>query len=78
MAIWKFLANLSAPCPFSTPPGPPPPHQYEIGCDEVYDGDSVAIPQFGQEQDFKANIYRLDKPYYLPFLSKINTILQVH
>lgn len=42
--------------------------QDEIGCDEVYDGDSVDIPQFGQERDFKANIYRLDKPYYLPFL----------
>ena len=39
----------------------------EIGCDEVYDGDSVGIPQFGQEREFKANIYRLDKPYYLPF-----------
>ena len=39
----------------------------EIGCDEVYVGDSVGIPQFGQERDFKANIYRLDKPYYLPF-----------
>lgn len=39
----------------------------EIGCDEVYDGDSVGIPQFGQEREFKANIYRLDKPFYLPF-----------
>jgi len=39
----------------------------EIGCDEVYDGDSLGIPQFGQEREFKANIYRLDKPYYLPF-----------
>ncbi len=39
----------------------------ENGCDEVYDGDSVGIPQFGQEREFKANIYRLDKPFYLPF-----------
>lgn len=39
----------------------------EIGCDEVYDGDAVGIPQFGQDREFKANIYRLDKPFYLPF-----------
>jgi hypothetical protein len=39
----------------------------DIGCDEVYDGDAVGIPQFGQEREFKANIYRLDKPFYLPF-----------
>ena len=42
--------------------------QDENGCDEVYDGDSVSIPQFGQDREFKANIYRLDKPYYLPFV----------
>ena len=38
------------------------------GCDEVYDGDSINIPQYGNERDFKANIYRLDKPHYVPFL----------
>jgi hypothetical protein len=38
------------------------------GCDEVYDGDNINIPQYGQERDFKANIYRLDKPYYIPNL----------
>jgi hypothetical protein len=42
--------------------------QDDVGCDEVYDGDSISIPQYGKERDFKANIYRLDKPYYLPFL----------
>jgi hypothetical protein len=42
--------------------------QDEVGCDEIYDGDNISIPQYGKDKDFKANIYRLDKPYYLPFL----------
>lgn len=42
--------------------------QDEVGCDEIYDGDSITIPQYGKDKEFKANIYRLDKPYYLPFL----------
>jgi hypothetical protein len=40
----------------------------DIGCDEVYDGDNINIPQYGKETDFKANIYRLDRPRYLPFI----------
>jgi hypothetical protein len=42
--------------------------QDDNGCDEVYDGDNVRIPQYGKDREFKANIYRLDKPYYIPFL----------
>jgi hypothetical protein len=42
--------------------------QDEVGCDEIYDGDNITVPQYGKDKDFKANIYRLDKPYYLPFL----------
>jgi hypothetical protein len=42
--------------------------QDEVGCDEIYDGDNITIPQYGKDKEFKANIYRLDKPYYLPFL----------
>lgn len=42
--------------------------QDDIGCDEVYDGDNISIPQYGKDKEFKANIYRLDKPYYIPFL----------
>lgn len=42
--------------------------QDEVGCDEIYDGDNISIPQYGKDKEFKANIYRLDKPYYLPFL----------
>ena len=40
----------------------------DIGCDEVYDGDTINIPQYGKDKDFKANIYRLDRPSYLPFI----------
>jgi len=40
----------------------------DIGCDEVYDGDNINIPQYGKEKDFKANIYQLDRPRYLPFI----------
>ena len=42
--------------------------QDEVGCDEIYDGDNITVPQYGKDKEFKANIYRLDKPYYLPFL----------
>jgi hypothetical protein len=42
--------------------------QDDVGCDEIYDGDNITIPQYGKDKEFKANIYRLDKPYYLPFL----------
>lgn len=42
--------------------------QDDIGCDEVYDGDNISIPQYGKDKEFKANIYRLDKPYYIPFV----------
>ena len=36
------------------------------GCQEIYDGSSVEIT--GYNGSFKANIYQLDKPRYLPYV----------
>ena len=38
------------------------------GCDELYDGDNVSIPQYGADREFKVSIYNLDKPRYIPYL----------
>jgi hypothetical protein len=38
------------------------------GCDELYNGDSVSIPQYGVDKEFKVSIYNLDKPRYIPYL----------
>jgi len=38
------------------------------GCDELYDGDKVEIPQYGKGRDFDVSIYRLDQPYYIPHI----------
>lgn len=38
------------------------------GCDELYNGDQVSIPQYGSDREFKVSIYNLDKPRYIPYL----------
>ncbi len=40
--------------------------QDEYGCQEIYDGDSVQIS--GLSGTYKAQIYKLDGPRYIPFL----------
>ena len=40
--------------------------QDDHGCKEIYDGSSVEISGYGGS--FKANIYNLDKPRYLPYV----------
>lgn len=35
------------------------------GCDELYDGDDVVIPQYGENSNFKVTMYKLDSPTYL-------------
>jgi hypothetical protein len=37
----------------------------EYGCDELYDGDEVQIPQISQDT-FKVTLYHLDAPRYIP------------
>jgi hypothetical protein len=39
--------------------------QDQIGCDELYDGDQVFIPQYGENAKFKVTMYKLDSPVYL-------------
>jgi hypothetical protein len=36
-------------------------------CNEVYDGDEVNIPSYGDE-NFKVTLYQLDKPRYIPYI----------
>ena len=38
----------------------------DLGCKELYDGDSVDLPQYNGT--FKATIYKLDKPQYIPYV----------
>ena len=38
------------------------------GCEELYNGDQVSIPQYGSDREFKVSIYNLDKPRYIPYL----------
>lgn len=40
--------------------------QNEYGCSEIYDGDLVNID--GYNGDFKANIYNIDTPRYIPYI----------
>lgn len=40
--------------------------QDDNGCDELYDGDVVNVPQYGEGKDFKVSMYKLDSPQYLP------------
>lgn len=38
----------------------------EYGCDEIFDKDSVTVPQF--DEKFIATLYHLDGPRYIPFV----------
>jgi len=38
----------------------------EYGCDELFDNDSVTVPQYNLP--FKVEIYNIDKPRYIPYL----------
>lgn len=40
--------------------------QDQVGCDELYDGDTVNIPQYGENTQFKVSMYKLDSPTYIP------------
>jgi hypothetical protein len=39
--------------------------QDQNGCDELYDGDDVVVPQYGENNIFKVTMYKLDSPTYL-------------
>jgi hypothetical protein len=38
----------------------------DYGCDELYDGDNLSIPSYNG--NFKVNIYKYDKPRYIPYV----------
>ena len=38
----------------------------DLGCKEIYDGDSITLPQYNGT--FTATIYKLDKPKYIPYI----------
>ena len=38
----------------------------EFGCDELYEGDSVRVPQY--DEAFTVSIYELEKPRYIPIV----------
>ena len=38
----------------------------DLGCEELYTGDSVRVPAY--EKQFKVELYRLDRPAYIPQL----------
>lgn len=38
----------------------------DTGCHEITNGDNVEVPAY--EQSFKANIYKFDKPRYIPYV----------
>lgn len=39
-----------------------------VGCDEIYDGDMVTVPQYGKDNEFKTTVYKYDKPRYIPWV----------
>ena len=39
----------------------------DTGCHEITNGDHVEVPAY--EQSFKANIYKFDKPRYIPYVN---------
>ena len=39
----------------------------DLGCDEIYENDSINVPAYGSSP-FKATIYSLDAPRYIPFI----------
>ena len=40
--------------------------QDQVGCEELYEGDNVNIPQYGENTQFKVSMYKLDSPTYIP------------
>lgn len=40
----------------------------QIGCDELYDGDTIKIPVYGDSKDFTVTIYQMDAPKYIPYI----------
>lgn len=38
----------------------------DLGCEELYLGDIVHVPAYGM--DFRVDLYRIDKPKYIPYL----------
>ena len=40
--------------------------QDEMGCDEIYEGDNINILAY--EKPYKASLYKIDKPRYIPFV----------
>ena len=38
----------------------------DLGCEELYIGDIVHVPSYGM--DFRVDLYRLDKPTYIPYM----------
>ena len=38
----------------------------DLGCEELYLGDIVHVPAYGM--DFRVDLYRIDKPTYIPYL----------
>jgi hypothetical protein len=40
--------------------------QDEFGCEEIYEGDNINIPAY--EKPYKASLYKIDKPRYIPFV----------
>ena len=40
----------------------------QIGCDELYDGDTIKIPVYGDSKEFTATIYQVDSPKYIPYI----------
>jgi len=39
--------------------------QDQTGCEELYDGDQIYVPQYGENTKFKVTMYKLDSPVYL-------------
>ena len=39
----------------------------DLGCDEIYENDEINVPSYGNTS-FKATIYSLDAPRYIPFI----------
>ena len=39
--------------------------QDQVGCDELYDGDEIVIPQYGENNKFKVSMYKLDTIEYI-------------
>ena len=40
----------------------------QIGCNELYNDDTINIPVYGDSKEFKATIYQMDAPKYIPYI----------